>query len=254
MLDPTEALVSIDINSARATKGGDIEQTALQTNLEAADEIARQLRLRDMGGLVVIDFIDMSSNRNQRAVENRIREALELDRARIQVGRISRFGLLEMSRQRLRPSLGETSGIVCPRCTGQGTIRDTKSLALAILRLIQEEAAKERTGEVQAIVPVDVSAFLLNEKRSDINEIESRSGVRIVVVASPYLDTPHFEVRRLRDDEVDQSRRLSFDIELPSPTEPALEAANETPVSAPEALVRGVTPDAPAPECAEARA
>ena len=248
VLDPTEALVSIDINSARATKGGDIEQTALQTNLEAADEIARQLRLRDMGGLVVIDFIDMSSNRNQRAVENRIREALDLDRARIQVGRISRFGLLEMSRQRLRPSLGETSGIVCPRCTGQGTIRDTKSLALAILRLIQEEAAKERTGEVQAIVPVDVSAFLLNEKRSDINEIESRSGVRIVVVASPYLDTPHFEVRRLRDDEVDQSRRLSFDIELPSPTEPALEEANETPAPAPEALVRGVTPDAPAPE------
>ncbi len=248
VLDPTEALVSIDINSARATKGGDIEQTALQTNLEAAEEIARQLRLRDMGGLVVIDFIDMSSNRNQRAVENRIREALELDRARIQLGRISRFGLLEMSRQRLRPSLGETSGIVCPRCSGQGTIRDTKSLALAILRLVQEEAAKERTGEVQAIVPVDVSAFLLNEKRADINEIESRSGVRIVVVASPYLDTPHFEVRRLRDDEVDQSRRLSFDIELPSPAEPAFEATNEVPGSAPEALVRGVTPDAPAPE------
>ena len=248
VLDPTEALISIDINSARATKGGDIEQTALQTNLEAADEIARQLRLRDLGGLVVIDFIDMSSNRNQRAVENRIREALELDRARIQVGRISRFGLLEMSRQRLRPSLGETSGIVCPRCTGQGTIRTTKSLALAILRLIQEEAVKERTGEVQAIVPVDVSAFLLNEKRGDINEIESRSGVRIVVVASPYLDTPHFEVRRLRDDEVDESRKLSIDIELPSPAEPAVDAANEPAVSAPEALVRGVTPDAPAPE------
>jgi ribonuclease E len=248
VLDPTEALVSIDINSARATKGGDIEQTALQTNLEAAEEIARQLRLRDMGGLVVIDFIDMSSNRNQRAVENRIREALELDRARIQIGRISRFGLLEMSRQRLRPSLGETSGIVCPRCTGQGTIRDTKSLALAILRLIQEEAAKDRTGEVQAVVPVDVSAFLLNEKRSDINEIESRSGVRIVVVASPYLDTPHFEVRRLRDDEIDQSRRLSFDIDLPSAAEPTTDSAAETPVSAPEALVRGVTPDAPAPE------
>ena len=248
VLDPTEALISIDINSARATKGGDIEQTALQTNLEAAEEIARQLRLRDLGGLVVIDFIDMSSNRNQRAVENRIREALELDRARIQVGRISRFGLLEMSRQRLRPSLGETSGIVCPRCTGQGTIRTTKSLALAILRLIQEEAVKERTGEVQAIVPVDVSAFLLNEKRGDINDIESRSGVRIVVVASPYLDTPHFEVRRLRDDEVDQSRKLSFDIDLPSPSEPAVDAANEPAVSAPEALVRGVTPEAPAPE------
>ncbi len=248
VLDPTEALVSIDINSARATKGGDIEQTALQTNLEAAEEIARQLRLRDMGGLVVIDFIDMSANRNQRAVENRIREALELDRARIQIGRISRFGLLEMSRQRLRPSLGETSGIVCPRCTGQGTIRDTKSLALAILRLIQEEAAKERTGEVQAVVPVDVSAFLLNEKRSDINETESRSGVRIVVVASPYLDTPHFEVRRLRDDEIDESRRLSFNIELPSVAESTIDSANEAPVSAPEALVRDVTPDAPAPE------
>jgi ribonuclease E len=248
VLDPTEALISIDINSARATKGSDIEQTALQTNLEAADEIARQLRLRDLGGLVVIDFIDMSSNRNQRAVENRIREALEVDRARIQVGRISRFGLLEMSRQRLRPSLGETSGIVCPRCTGQGTIRTTKSLALAILRLMQEEAVKERTGEVQAIVPVDVSAFLLNEKRGEINDIESRSGVRIVVVASPYLDTPHFEVRRLRDDEVDESRKLSIDIELPSPTEPAVDAANEPAVSAPEALVRGVTPDAPAPE------
>ena len=153
-----------------------------------------------------------------------------------------------MSRQRLRPSLGETSGIVCPRCNGQGTIRTTKSLALAILRLIQEEAVKERTGEVQAIVPVDVSAFLLNEKRGEINDIESRSGVRIVVVASPYLDTPHFEVRRLRDDEVDQSKKLSFDIDLPSPTEPAVDAANEPAVSAPEALVRGVTPDAPAPE------
>ena len=247
VLDPTEALVSIDINSARATKGGDIEQTALQTNLEAAEEIARQLRLRDMGGLVVIDFIDMSSNRNQRAVENRIREALELDRARIQIGRISRFGLLEMSRQRLRPSLGETSGIVCPRCTGQGTIRDTKSLALAILRLIQEEAAKTEQAKCRRL-PVDVSAFLLNEKRSDINEIESRSGVRIVVVASPYLDTPHFEVRRLRDDEIDQARRLSFDIDLPSAAEPTTDSTTETPVSAPEALVRGVTPDAPAPE------
>ena len=250
VIDPTEALVSIDINSARATKGGDIEQTALQTNLEAADEVARQLRLRDMGGLIVIDFIDMSANRNQRAVENRIREALEVDRARIQVGRISRFGLLEMSRQRLRPSLGETSGMVCPRCTGQGTIRDTKSLALAILRLIQEEAAKERTGEVQAIVPVDVSTFLLNEKRADINEIESTSGVRTVVVASPYMDTPHFEVRRLRDDEVEQSRRLSFDIEKPTPEAPSVEAASDNPVSAPEALVRGITPDAPVPDTA----
>ena len=250
VIDPTEALVSIDINSARATKGGDIEQTALQTNLEAAEEIARQLRLRDMGGLVVIDFIDMSSNRNQRAVENRIREALELDRARVQIGRISRFGLLEMSRQRLRPSLGETSAIVCPRCTGQGTIRDTKSLALAILRLIQEEAIKERTGEVQAVVPVAVSAFLLNEKRADINEIESESGVRIVVVASPHMETPHFQVRRLRDDEIPEERKLSFDIDIPAPAEAVSESGTEQAPSAPEALVRGVTPTAPAPAAA----
>ncbi len=248
VIDPTEALVSIDINSARATKGGDIEQTALQTNLEAAEEIARQLRLRDIGGLVVIDFIDMSASRNQRAVEGKIREALELDRARIQVGRISRFGLLEMSRQRLRPSLGETSGIVCPRCNGQGTIRDTKSLALAILRLIQEEAAKDRTGEVQAIVPVDVSSFLHNEKRSDINEIESSSGVRIVIVGSPYLDTPHFEVRRLRDDEIDESRRLSIEIQVPTPTSEPVDAVTESTPSAPKALVRAVTPSAPVPK------
>ena len=188
VIDPTEALVSIDINSARATKGSDIEQTALQTNLEAAEEIARQLRLRDMGGLIVIDFIDMSSSKNQRAVENRVRDALEIDRARVQVGRISRFGLLEMSRQRLRPSLGETSGMVCPRCTGQGTIRDTKSLGLAILRLLQEEAAKERTGEVRTVVPVDVAAFLLNEKRAAINTIESSNGVRLLVIPNPHME------------------------------------------------------------------
>ena len=164
VIDPTEALVSIDINSARATRGSDIEETALNTNLEAADEIARQLRLRDMGGLIVIDFIDMLAARNQREVENRIRDALKIDRARVQVGRISRFGLLEMSRQRLRPSLGETSAISCPRCSGQGTIRDTKSLALAILRLLEEEAIKERSAEVRAIVPVPVAAYLLNSQ------------------------------------------------------------------------------------------
>ena len=210
VIDPTEALVSIDINSAKATKGSDIEQTALQTNLEAADEIARQLRLRDMGGLVVIDFIDMHASKNQRAVENRMRDALEIDRARVQLGRISRFGLLEMSRQRLRPSLGETSGMVCPRCTGQGSIRDTKSLALAILRLIQEEASKERSAEVRVIVPVDVSAFLLNEKRSAVAEIEQSTRVRVVVIPNPNMQTPHFDVIRLRDDEVseDQSQLL----------------------------------------------
>ena len=247
VIDPTEALVSIDINSARATKGSDIEATAVQTNLEAADEIARQLRLRDMGGLVVIDFIDMSASKNQRAVENRMRDALEIDRARVQLGRISRFGLLEMSRQRLRPSLGETSGMVCPRCTGQGSIRDTKSLALAILRLIQEETSKERTGEVRVIVPVDVSAFLLNEKRAAVGEIEQASKVRVVVIPNPNMQTPHFEVIRLRDDEIDQDDRESFEVDLSEyDREPSYEDA-EKPAAAPQALVRGVTPDAPPP-------
>lgn len=200
VIDPTEALVSIDINSARATKGGDIEETALQTNLEAAEEIARQLRLRDIGGLIVIDFIDMTPAKNQRAVEEKVREALEADRARVQVGRISRFGLLEMSRQRLRPSLGETSGIVCPRCNGQGIIRDVESLSLAILRLIEEEALKDRTAEVRAQVPIPVAAFLLNEKRNSITKIELRTRARIVILPNDHLETPHFEVQRLRDD------------------------------------------------------
>ncbi|MBA1235135.1 ribonuclease E [Pseudomonas stutzeri] len=200
VIDPTEALVSIDINSARATKGGDIEETALQTNLEAAEEIARQLRLRDIGGLIVIDFIDMTPAKNQRAVEEKMREALEADRARIQVGRISRFGLLEMSRQRLRPSLGETSGIVCPRCNGQGIIRDVESLSLAILRLIEEEALKDRTAEVRARVPFQVAAFLLNEKRNAITKIELRTRARIFILPDEHLETPHFEVQRLRDD------------------------------------------------------
>ena len=247
VIDPTEALVSIDINSARATKGSDIEQTALQTNLEAADEIARQLRLRDMGGLVVIDFIDMNASKNQRAVENRMRDALEIDRARVQLGRISRFGLLEMSRQRLRPSLGETSGMVCPRCTGQGTIRDTKSLALAILRLIQEEASKERTGEVRVIVPVDVSAFLLNEKRSAVGEIEQETKVRVLIIPNPNMQTPHFEVIRLRDDEIDDDQRESFEIDLSAFETEAATSEEEKTAPAPQALVRGVTPDAPPP-------
>ena len=250
VIDPTEALISIDINSARATKGSDIEATALHTNLEAADEIARQLRLRDMGGLVVIDFIDMNASKNQRAVENRMRDALEIDRARIQLGRISRFGLLEMSRQRLRPSLGETSGMVCPRCTGQGSIRDTKSLALAILRLIQEEASKERTGEVRVIVPVAVSAFLLNEKRAAVGEIEAATKVRVVVIPNPNMQTPHFEVIRLRDDEVEADLRESFEIDLADFDAESNSDSDEKPVAAPQALVRGVTPDAPPPASA----
>ena len=232
VIDPTEALVSIDINSARATKGGDIEETALQTNLEAAEEIARQLRLRDIGGLIVIDFIDMTPAKNQRAVEEKVREALEADRARIQVGRISRFGLLEMSRQRLRPSLGETSGIVCPRCKGQGIIRDVESLSLAILRLIEEEALKDRTAEIRARVPFQVAAFLLNEKRNAITKIELRTRARIFILPDDHLETPHFEVQRLRDDSPEiMVGQASYEM---SPTE--VEEAQ--PVSSTRTLVR----------------
>lgn len=202
VIDPTEALVSIDINSARATRGSDIEETAFNTNLEAADEIARQLRLRDIGGLIVIDFIDMSSNKNQREVESRIRQALSVDRARVQTSRISRFGLLEMSRQRLRPSLGETSGVVCPRCSGQGTIRDVESLALSILRLMEEEGMKGRTAEIHAQVPVSVATFLLNEKRHMIAKIEKRHNTRILVIPNSHLETPHYDVQRFREDSV----------------------------------------------------
>jgi ribonuclease E len=212
VIDPTEAMVAIDINSARATKGGDIEETALQTNLEAADEIARQLRLRDIGGLIVIDFIDMNHSRNQRAVENRMRDGLEADRARVQVGKISRFGLLEMSRQRLRPSLDETISSLCPRCNGQGTIRDTKSLALVILRLIQDESQKERSAEIRAIVPVEVATYLLNEKRAAIRSIEKSNNLRILVIPNPALETPHYEVMRLRDDEAGAGEVISFDL------------------------------------------
>jgi ribonuclease E len=201
VIDPTEALISIDINSSRATRGSDIEETALNTNLEAADEIARQLRLRDMGGLVVIDFIDMTSTKNQKEVENRIREALEADRARVQVGRISRFGLLEMSRQRLRPSLDETSGVVCPRCNGQGTIRDVKSLCLSILRVLQEEANKKKSTEIRAIVPLAVAAYLLNEKRNSIAAIENQSLTRILIIPSTSLETPHYEIQSLSTQE-----------------------------------------------------
>lgn len=210
VIDPTEALTSIDINSSRATKGGDIEETALQTNLEAAEEIARQLRLRDAGGLVVIDFIDMTPARHQRDVENRLRDSLAHDRARIQVARISRFGLMEMSRQRLRPSLGESANNVCPRCNGQGTIRSSDSLALSILRLIEEEALKDNTIQVHAQVPVDVATYLLNEKRQSLNHIEKRHDVKIVIIPNHHLETPHFEVMRIRDDEVPEA--ASFEL------------------------------------------
>lgn len=200
VIDPTEALTSIDINSARATRGGDIEETAFNTNLEAAEEIARQLRLRDLGGLVVIDFIDMTPARHQREVENRMRESVRQDRARIQLGRISRFGLMEMSRQRIRPSLGESASRVCPRCHGQGTIRDNESLALAILRLIEEEALKENTAQIQATVPVAVAAYLLNEKRNAVAKIEQRHDCEVYIIPNANLLTPHFEIKRIRQD------------------------------------------------------
>lgn len=240
VIDPTEALISIDINSARATRGSDIEETALNTNLEAADEVARQLRLRDMGGLVVIDFIDMLAPKNQRAVETRMRDALEIDRARVQVGRISRFGLLEMSRQRLRPSLGETSAIVCPRCTGQGSIRDTKSLALSILRLLEEEAIKDRSAEVRAIVPVDVAAYLLNEKRTALGEIEQDTKVRVLVVPNPNLETPHFEVQRLRTEEVDGEHEVSYSVDITVPDTAAISDVHTPVAPLQQAAVEGV--------------
>ncbi len=212
VIDHTEALISIDVNSARSTKGVDIEETAFHTNLEAAEEVARQLRIRDLGGLIVIDFIDMSSNKHQREVETRLRKALEMDRARVQVGRISRFGLLEMSRQRLRSSLGESSHVTCPRCQGHGQIRGVESLALSILRLVEEEAMKERTSLVLAQVPIDVGTFLLNEKRESLTDIEDRHDVDISIVPSAQLLTPHYQVRRIKDDgrEDEMSSKSSY--------------------------------------------
>ena len=226
VIDPTEALTSIDINSARATKGGDIEETALQTNLEAADEIARQLRLRDLGGLVVIDFIDMTPVRHQREVENRLREAVRVDRARVQIGRISRFGLLEMSRQRLSPSLAEASHHVCPRCTGTGVVRDNESLSLSILRLIEEEALKDNSSQVLAIVPVPVASYLLNEKRPAVQHIEKYHNVHVVIVPNADMETPHFEVLRIREGE--EQETLSY--HLPNAIDALKEAeATEAP-------------------------
>jgi ribonuclease E len=222
VIDPTEALVSIDINSARATRGSDIETTAFNTNLEAADEIARQLRLRDLGGLIVIDFIDMESQKNQRAVEDRMRDAVKQDRARIQIGRISRFGLLELSRQRLRPSIGESASIACPRCSGMGTIRSVDSLALALLRLIGEEARKDRTVKVVAQLPVEVATYLMNEKREWLNGIESKSGAQVVLVPNKYMETPAYEIRRVRDDEAGLPENSTISHLIPVAPLPAL--------------------------------
>jgi ribonuclease E len=253
VIDPTEALVSIDINSSRATRGSDIEETALNTNLEAADEIARQLRLRDMGGLIVIDFIDMSSAKNQKEVENRMRDALEADRARVQVGRISRFGLLEMSRQRLRPSLEETSTIVCPRCSGQGAIRDVKSQALSILRVLQEEANKRKSVEIRAIVPIAVAAYLLNEKRAAVSAMEAQSGTKLVIVPNAALETPHYEIQGVSQS--DATPLASFEIEIhPESHEPSHRHARPAPAPQQAAVQAPVLSQPPIPTPAPAPA
>ncbi|MDY0012411.1 MAG: Rne/Rng family ribonuclease [Rhodocyclaceae bacterium] len=251
VIDHTEALVSVDVNSGRSTKGSDIEETALKTNLEAADELARQLRLRDLGGLIVIDFIDMENPKNQREVENRLRDALRHDRARVQMGKISRFGLLELSRQRLRPALAETSYIPCPRCNGTGHIRSTESSALHILRILEEEAMKENTGAVHVQVPVDVATFLLNEKRVDIARIELRHKINLILIPNRHLETPQHEIVRLRHDQLNQD-----DLHLPSykmvenPAEGEYQppsSSREARPARPEAAVKGIAPEQPAP-------
>ena len=249
VIDHTEALVAVDVNSARSTRGADIEETALRTNQEAADEVARQLRLRDLGGLIVIDFIDMEDSKNQRAVEQRLRDALHFDRARVQMGKISRFGLMELSRQRLRPALNEGSHVTCPRCTGTGVIRDAESSALHVLRLLQEEAMKEGTAALHAQVPVDVATFLLNEKRRDISQIESRLKVNLVLIPNKSLETPHHHIERLRHDDprLDENK-TSFEL-AQEPEDKLVWQPNKAQEakSRPEALVKGIQPAQPAP-------
>ena len=228
VIDYTEALVSIDINSARATRGGDIETTACNTNLEAAEEIARQLRIRDIGGLIVIDFIDMESTKNQRDVEDRLRDAMKMDRARIQIGRLSRFGLLEMSRQRLRPSLGESSHLVCPRCNGIGSIRSVESMALSILRLVSEDARKDRTARIIVQLPVEVATYLINEKRDALRAMEDKGHAQLVLVPNPHIQTPEFSIRRVRDDEagLPENSQVSYQIPVaPASVDPVAERA-----------------------------
>jgi len=253
VIDHTEALVSVDVNSGRATRGSDIEHTALNTNLEAAEEVARQLRLRDLGGLVVIDFIDMESQRNQREVENALRDALHVDRARVQTGKISRFGLLELSRQRLRPSLGETNHIPCPRCSGTGHIRGIESTALHILRITQEDAMKENSAIIQVQLPVEVATFLLNEKRADIHKIEQRMGVEVVLIPNIHLETPNYNIVRIKHDDVNQdTTRASYKmVELPTEITYLPNQAEEAKAVKPVAAVKGITPAAPAPVVAE---
>jgi ribonuclease E len=252
VIDHTEALVAIDVNSARSTKGADIEETATRTNLEAADEVARQLRLRDLGGLIVIDFIDMESAKSQREVEQRLKDALKHDRARVQMGKISRFGLMELSRQRLRPALSEGSHVTCPRCNGTGHIRDTESSALQVLRIIQEEAMKENTAAIHCQVPVEVTAFLLNEKRSEINKIESRFKVNVVLIPNKHLETPHYKLERLRHDDtrLDEPRaswKMAEEAAHELESETSYSKRTEEIKPKQEAMVKGITPASPAP-------
>ncbi|MDP3088943.1 MAG: Rne/Rng family ribonuclease [Methylotenera sp.] len=253
VIDHTEALVSVDVNSGRATRGSDIEHTAFNTNMEAAEEVARQLRLRDLGGLVVIDFIDMESQRNQREVENALRDALHFDRARVQTGKISRFGLLELSRQRLRPSLGETNHIPCPRCSGTGHIRGIESTALHILRITQEDAMKDNSAIIQVQLPVEVATFLLNEKRADIHAIEQRMGVEVVLIPNIHLETPNYSITRVKHDDVtDETSRASYKlVEMPTETTYIKNAEEVAKAVRPMAAVKGITPTAPAPIVAE---
>ena len=248
VIDHTEAMVSIDVNSARATKGSDIEETAYRTNLEAAEEIARQARLRDLGGLIVIDFIDMESQKNQREVENRLRDALHHDRARVQMGKISRFGLLEMSRQRLQPSLGETSHQPCPRCGGTGHIRGAESTALHILRIIQEEVMKENTGAIHAQVPVEVASFLLNEKRQDIHALEARLKVNVMIIPNIHFETPNYLVERIKHEDLNREGAAEPSYKMVTvPEKDAAEAAREQRPPTLEAAVKAITPPQPAP-------
>ena len=251
VIDHTEALVSVDVNSGRSTRGADIEETAFKTNLEAAEEVARQLRLRDLGGLIIIDFIDMENQRNQREVENRMRDGLRLDRARVQTGKISRFGLMELSRQRLRPALAETSYIPCPRCSGTGHIRSAESAALHILRILEEEAMKDNTAAVHTQVPVDVATFLLNEKRQDIQAIELRHKVSVLLIPNIHLETPQHSIVRLRHDELNQDdlQQPSYKmVDVPSEeNNKQAAAAHETRAPRQEAAIKGITPSQPAP-------
>ncbi|MBH6031135.1 Rne/Rng family ribonuclease [Neisseria meningitidis] len=252
VIDHTEALVSIDVNSARATRGADIEDTAFKTNMEAAEEVARQMRLRDLGGLVVIDFIDMENSKHQRDVENVLRDALKKDRARVQMGKLSRFGLLELSRQRLKPALGESSHVACPRCAGTGVIRGIESTALHVLRIIQEEAMKDNTGEVRAQVPVDVATFLLNEKRAELFAMEERLDVNVVLIPNIHLENPHYEINRIRTDDVEEDGEPSYKrVAEPEEDESAKPFGGEKAKAArPEPAVKGVRHTSPAPTAA----